>query len=491
MKKIFSIILIALTVVSCKDFLNEDVSSLITSDSNVMQTEQGLMAALAGAYKPMSYTWHYGYGNTSTQGVLMGSDDMTTHKASNKADFREFDQFNVTNINYRLAFIWDGAYKSIQGANLIIDNYSKVTSGNLTNIRQIAGEAYFLRAFNYFWIARLWEKAPLMLHTENFTTDLLTVQPVSTQELYDQIIMDLDSAKTMMANTRIQPGRASKASAIAVEAQAYLQMAGYPLKQTDKYAKAAALAKELIDNKSTYGLKLLDNYADIWDAANDGNSEEVFALTFLGTSENWNGDAIYGSSARPGDIGGWDDFFSEIKFFNNFPDQPRKTATYCTSVTTKVKGKTVVIPWQDFATGHPYFQKFFGASNTWTLAKSLALIRFSEVYLIYAEAQVMATGDTQDPSALEALNTVVRRAWGVPLYSPSDYDYTSATQAQIVQEKGWEFAGEWERWFDLTRLQMVEQVTAEKDPIDLQPLGAIKYWLPVPGTETVVNPNLN
>jgi len=38
---------------------------------------------------------------------------------------------------------------------------------------------------------------------------------------------------------------------------------------------------------------------------------------------------------------------------------------------------------------------------------------------------------------------------------------------------------------------MVEEVTAKKDPDDLQPLGPITYYLPLPASETLANPNLN
>jgi hypothetical protein len=41
-------------------------------------------------------------------------------------------------------------------------------------------------------------------------------------------------------------------------------------------------------------------------------------------------------------------------------------------------------------------------------------------------------------------------------------DYTSLTQEQIVTEKGWEFAGEYCRWFDLIHLEMVEDVLPGK-----------------------------
>ncbi len=148
-------------------------------------------------------------------------------------------------------------------------------------------------------------------------------------------------------------------------------------------------------------------------------------------------------------------------------------------------------PWQEFSTGRPYYQKLQGPDNNWLNAFSLPLERMAEVYLIYAEAQVMATGNPADPDALEAINKIVRRANGLPLDVPApSVDLTSVTQERVVQEKAWEFAGEYSRWFDLVRLQMAEEVVAKKHPDDLQPLGPIQYHAPLPASETLANPNL-
>jgi hypothetical protein len=103
----------------------------------------------------------------------------------------------------------------------------------------------------------------------------------------------------------------------------------------------------------------------------------------------------------------------------------------------------------------------------------------------------MSSGST-DPEALEAVNKIVRRGAGLPVNIPdASVDWTSATQDQVVEEKGWEFAGEFCRWFDLVRLQKVEEVVAKKDPDDLQPMGPIRYFMPYPTSETLINPYLN
>ncbi len=491
MKNILIIILLVFISISCKDFLEEDLSTIITSESGALKNESGLIAALAGTYKPLSATWGSGLGNASTQAILMGSDDLTTHKASNKADFREFDQFKVAQQNGRLPFVWSGAYKSIQGANNIIANYEGAI-GNEATINQIAGEAFFIRAYNYFWIVRLWGKAPLVLETHVFDPEVLEVNSVDEQTIYTQILSDLDAAIGLLSDAKPQAGRANKGSALAVKAQVYLQMAGWPLKQTDKYAMAAQVAGDLIANEETYGFGLMDDFGALWPNANqnnDGNKEEVFALNFY-AGQWWNGNAVYGLPARGGDDNGWDDYFSEITFFETFPDQYRKDITFQTETTVDVDGVPTVIPWQQFKTARPYFKKLQGDRQDWLNALSLPLIRMAEVYLIYAEAQIVTGGET-DANALEALNKIKRRAAGLPLdQAAPGVDFASATQKDVVQEKAWEFAGEYCRWFDLVRLEMVEEVTATKNDDDLKPLGSIQYYLPLPASETLANPGL-
>jgi len=485
MKGIALIIIFALFATSCKDFLEEDLSTIVTSESGALNDVVGLTSALAGTYHPLTTTWMSGLGNASTQAILMGGDDLTTHKASNKADFREFDQFKVATSNGRLPFVWNGAYKSIQGSNNIIANYQNAT-GDEAAINQIAGEAYFLRAYNYFWIVRLWGEAPLLLETQTFTEEVLSISKSPIADIYTQIIADMEIAEDLLANTKPAPGRVCKGTAKAMLAEIYLDMAGFPLNQNSNYALAASKAKEVIDNEATFGFGLMDDFAQLWPSATqnlDGNKEEVFALNFWG-GDWYNGNAVYGLPAMPGEANGWDDYFCELTFFNQFPDGYRKDITFQTQLDDGT-------PWQDFATGRPYYKKLQGNKPDWMNALSLPLERMAEVYLNYAEAQIMATGNASDASALEAVNKIVRRAAGLPINTPDvSVDWTSATQDEILQEKAWEFAGEYCRWFDLVRLQKVEEVVANKDPNDLQPLGTITYFLPLPASETLANPNL-
>ncbi len=486
MKNLSIIIFLLVALFSCSEFLEEDLSAQLTPEGGGLGNESGLTSALVGVYGPLTKTWITGFGSAATHAIVMGSDDLTTHKASNKASLREFDQYKVSAQNERLPFIWSGSYKSIQGCNNIIANYETAT-GDESVINHIAGEAFFMRAYNYFWIVRLWGKAPLVLQTHVFDPEVLEIEASSEQDIYNQILSDLDMGISLMGNTKPQPGRASAGTAKAIKAKVYLHMAGWPLNQTDKYALATQTAGEVIQNQDDYNLGLMDNFIDLWPSAtvnNDGNKEEVFALNFAGT-EWFTFNTDLGSAARPSDEGAqWDDYFSELTFFNEFPDQLRKDITFQTELSDGT-------PWQQFSTGRPYYKKMQGDRFTHENVLSLTLERMAEIYFVYAEAKVMDSGNDQDASALEAVNKIVRRAHGLPLDTPdASVDYTSLTQDQIVQEKAWEFAGEYCRWFDLVRLQKVEEVVAKKDPDDLQPLGPITYYAPLPVSETLANENL-
>ena len=490
MKNLSFILILFLIVASCDKFYEEDLTTLITAESGALTSEAGLTAALAGAYKPMGQVWSRGLANASTAAILMGGDDLTTHKASNKADFREFDQFVVTNTNQRLPFVWNGAYKSIQGANNIIANYEKAT-GNPANINQIAGEAFFLRGYNYFWIVRLWGKAPLVLNSQIFSEELMKITSSPEADIYAQIIKDLQKAETLMADKKPQPGRACKGTASAILAQVYLQMTGWPLNDASKYALAAAKAKEVIDNRTAYGFDLMPNFIDLWESPTvkaSGNKEEVFALNFLGPGTGSSGNAWAGIASTPSDKGGWDDYMSEITFFNNFPAGTRKDVTFDIGFTNS---NGVFVPWTQYQTRRPYYKKLQGNKLDWNNAISMPMMRLAEVYMIYAEAQRMASGNASDAAALEAFNKIKRRGAGLPLNTPAPaVDATSLTQRQIINEKGWEFAGEFSRWFDLVRLQLVQEVVNSKNADELPPNGPVKYYLPLPAVETLGNPNL-
>ncbi|WP_018621233.1 RagB/SusD family nutrient uptake outer membrane protein [Spirosoma luteum] len=490
MKKIAIIFLAVMLVASCKGYLEEDTTGLLYGP-NVLSTQAGLESALTGSYKGLASQWSMGFIHPSANAAVLGADDVTTHPASNKADWREFDQFNVSTTNQRSGAVYNGCYKAIQGANNVINNYAK-TVGTKATIDIIAGEAYFIRGFSYYWLTRFYGNIPLVLSGE-YSDSLLTIKKSSPQQVYNLIVSDLKKAETMLPNAKRDPGRPNAGAAKAFLADVYLTMAGWPLKQTDKYDLAAAKAKEVIDNSAQYGFQLLPTFAAVFenDPAVLGTPEAVFQISgFAGGSGTAN--ATYGNTTMPGEEGGWDDMFSELNFFKNFPEGPRKDATFRTEFGL---GATK-IPWQQSLTRHPYYKKWYIKGNVVTSSSSLpsVMMRYPHVLTIYAEAKARGTGGP-DQAAYDALNQVRLRGLPAGTKALSPADGLSATQFAdaVVQERAWEFACERTRWFDLIRLERVEAANAAKSPDDLQPIKPITkadYWFPLPYTDTSINPNL-
>lgn len=487
MKTYFILFLLAaVSLESCSKFLNEDPKGQIVGD-NAINDVNGLDAALTGAYKGIARTWKEGFLNSSTQAFSMGGDDLTTITGGNKADLRAFDQFDVTSANPHLGYIWNGCYKTIQGANNVIANSGKVT-GDQSMITEITGEAYFLRGFSYYWLTRGFGNVPLITQVADaITPELLNIEKSDPKTIYALIEADLQQAETMLADNKRDPGRPNKGSAKALLADVYLTEAGWPIKDASKLSLAAAKAKEVIDNKAAYSFDLVD-LNQLW-AGNEtaiGTKEEVFALH---TNENYGGsnNAFTGAATIPNEEGGWEDYESEINFFNNYPEGKRKDITFHTIFT---KGDGTQVPWQNSVSGHPYYGKFRIADNThYFSSMPVHMMRYAHVLLIYAEAQARADG-TPSADAYTAINAVRERAGLADLSNMSANDFIDA----VVNERAWEFAGEGTtRWFDLLRLEKVEEVNTNKSPADLQPIGTITkddYWFPVPLTDASINPNL-
>lgn len=490
MKKINIIIFFAvlMSTFGCKHYLEEDLTGKIVGNA-ALSTQTGLEAALTGSYKGLKNLWSTGFMHSTATAVTMGGDDVTTLPGGNKAELREFDQFDVTAGNSRTANLYSGMYKTIQGANNVIANY-QTTKGDATTINTIAGEAYFLRAFSYYWLTRLYGSIP-MLTSADFSLDLLTIKRTKPADIYALVEADLKKAEELLPALKRDFGRSNKGAASAFLAEVYLTEAGWPILDASKYTLAAAKAKEVIDNHDTYGFKFLPTYAEIFlnDPTKNGTQEDIFDLT-ANVADGSSANSNYGWAAMPGDIGGWDDYFSEVGFFNRFPAGPRKDATFRTTYT---KSNGTVLTWQQLVAAHPYYGKFWIKGDVANNASSLpfVMMRYTHVLLMYAEAK--ARTDGPDDDAYSYLNMVRERAGEKPF--PVGSLSATAFADSVVQERAWEFAGERTRWFDLVRLQMVEEANAEskKGPGDMRPVGPITksdYTFPLPLSETTANPNL-
>ncbi|TLV03359.1 RagB/SusD family nutrient uptake outer membrane protein [Dyadobacter luticola] len=478
--------------VSCADLDEDPTKSRLAPGSYTNQAE--LELGVTGLYTQLN-----GMARMTTFVVSgWGGDDITTHKVSNKADFREYDQRVVSPLNARSASNWQNIYSTVRAANSVLANAKDLVLPDMNVQNRLIGEAYFLRGLIYFHLTRIHGRLPLQLQP-----DPIVDLPLASQaEVYQQIESDLKQAETLLPD--VYPGvlegapRPNKGSAKAILARLYLDWGGFPAKDQSKYALAAAKAKEVLDNKATYHFALLPNLESLWTIANRFNSESVFTIAYNVSLNVPN--QKFGKLGHPADLLGWQETFAEIRFFEDFPEGPRKEATYRTEY-----------DWENFSDqANPVFKKIVGPPgdiplDLFSTNRNDYYMRLAEVYLIYAEASGRA--GTVTPAAWEALNAIRRRAAGKPFGTPDKtVDLTSGDIAELAYtERKWEFAGEYLRWADLVRMERVKEALSNRNPRvsknkagellkEANPIiGSLEtsnYFAPIPQNEVMLNPKL-
>jgi hypothetical protein len=534
MRKIF-IIFILFSLFSCEKIFHEsdaDLSDL--SDKNSMAE------ALIGMYNRLARTAQAFY---FTQ--IVNGDDITYIYYENRISSSGDNNYAVDdegrfifktkiyphpelswNYTYeeKLLLIWQYIYNTIISANNIIYQYE---IGKLEKqFSSYIGEAYFVRAYCYFKLVRLFGKGPLVTGI-----DVDYTLPCSgPEEIYRVIENDLLMAVKILPENNTGSGimyvTPHRGTAKALLAEVYLFMAGYPLKDNSRYIQAARFAGEVIDSAGFFGYGLLPDYEDVWSGLNNCNKESVFSL-FYDLDDYM---SFRYSITEPLDLDWFEmkTMISEVNFYNNFPRSYRRDVTFMNRM-TGYHYEFDLDAWFDSefdpSKGFPkldsvFFDHYYdtigfgdnlgylkhynqgrfplGQNGCYGVInesekvndqnKSLYIFRYPHVLLTYAEAR--ARSDQLDASAYEAVNMIRRRANKVDIFSSSEYDLSPGLSAEqfadsVVQERAWEFCGEMEgRWFDLIRLEMVEKLPELRHPDETgppnDPLTKEDYYLPVP-----------
>lgn len=456
---------------SCNDYLTEDAKGRLTPGSFFSTQSELTMSVNALYSKVAAYQCNSNPTITQCQG-----DDVTSTTGGNKAAYLSADAFEVPSDTKGVEQLWSRLYVVIKAANLIIDNAKNVPTTQ-EEINIALGQAYYWRAYAYFNLVRMFGPLPLILHNES---DGGTTQLTDVQGVYDQIVADLTAAEECnlpakyTGDTRVIDGANIYISQQAVKATlaaVYMNMAGYPLNKTELYATAAAKAKEVIDGVAagTYDQGLLSDWAEVYSYGNMHHNETLVGIDYKAVYGGWSeGDSQFTSCHQMGSVGGWGDFLAERKYWKDFPEGPRKDATYAKQIRTNA-GK--IVDWWATTDGEPYngtnavlsdYRPMFVAFtinadengspiagpydytkpfwNKMCANKRHLLVRYSEVLCWFAEASARAGINLDEAKA--ALKQVRQRAYA-DASAVSAIDAMSADQLAeaAYTEHGYEVAG--------------------------------------------------
>lgn len=446
MKKVVALTLVLIAFLGCADIeLNKKSPSLLNPDT-FFTTESEFEAALGGTFRAL-YSDYVGFDYGYPLIMTSGAEDVR----SDAGIFQNLDRLSPNGSDQSILNVWRQLYQSIANANAIIGNIKNAKNIPEKRLNELEGQAKFIRAFNFFYLVRWFGE--VQITTFENQSDVENLPQSSVEEIYAVIISDLQDAEVKLPSTFSDRGRPTKYAAKALMAKVYLTMAGWPLEDISKYENAKNKAKEVID-AGVFSLE--SNFGDLWKEENKmTNTEFIFAFYGSIAANGVSGSHMHVASRHWGNgEGGWGDFYSEARFFNVFPEGPRKEATF-TSVFADG------MSWED-AGVQPHMAKYRDAGTTVGLNGEgfNVLLRYADVLLIFAEAANMADGG---PSSVvyDAVNAVRNRANLANL--PTGLSKLEFDRA-VIAERNWELAFEMNRWFDLVRKKMVVEVNRDLHP---------------------------
>ena len=212
---------------SCSDILEEEPNAGYDKEDYFTSTERVEMAIM-GIYNSISDYRHYGW---YEMGAHASDDTYFTIRVNSDNQIHDMVHYTLSSSNEWVEALWQFKYQGIDRANTVIEGIQGMADyGDDKKLYALEAEARFLRAMLAFDLVKYWGDVPFKTaSTSNF--ELTFGSRVSREDIYDQIIEDLDFAKEHLewATAASSPERPTQGAARGLLMRVYLQRAGYSL----------------------------------------------------------------------------------------------------------------------------------------------------------------------------------------------------------------------------------------------------------------------
>jgi len=426
MRSLFLFILLLYFFASCTKFVKvpNPPNQIVRSD--VFSSEATATSAVLGIYSSMAGDITMASVSTSLLPGL-SSDELTAYAGSGSLE--EFYTNSINPSNSSLSQYWGNAYQYIYGANSIIEGLTNNNSINVSARNQLTGEAKFIRAFCYFYLANLFGDVPLILSTDY--NQNAVAHRTARKLVFDQIEQDLSDAVNEMSDQ-------------------YLSADNTPTSERARPNKWAATAM----------LARVDLFNGNWDAAISNSTAIIDQSGIYGLVYNLDSVFLANSNEAiwqliPPVTARIDTWEAEVYILFGAP-----SGSYGVSLSDKLvesfePGDARRIHWIDSISvaGFKYYYAYkYKVSIRDLTIEYYMILRLSEQYLIRAEARARA-GDLS--GALSDLN-IIRSKAGLPNSTASDLN---SVLGAIQSERRFELFTEWgHRWLDLKRTGTADAV---------------------------------
>ncbi len=473
-KTILSIMLAGTLFCSCHGDLDVVQNSEISTNS-MWQEEGDATSAMYGMYNQFRSTFSNGLVYWGEYRTGLWTDGLAGQSARTQVYQNQIpNDHGYAN--------WKDLYTTINNANLILKYTPGITFSNEDSKNYVLANAYYVRAFCYYWIARVWGDAPILL--DGFESDQQeglypTRQPVA--QVFQQVESDINNALSLMPAGRTDKYTASTAAVNMLKADYNLWM--YKVQGAgDTALSNANEAVQAVLSDSNYGLE--DDFSNIF--YSEAGKEIIFAWSYLQDEYEGGYPSDYlvpvqyitadliENPIKVGSHQQWCFYTDDYKAFLSENENDQRTIM--SFQTCFDEGKNETFQW---------INKFSGTwvNSTRVFDSDVIAYRYADAVLFDAEIK-MAQNNTA--GAVAALNRIASRAYGVDNFYPTSLTGDALNEA-IVDERMKEFAAEGKLWWDFIRLGVV----FEKSPYLVGRENELNVLLwPVSQTSINQNPNI-
>jgi starch-binding outer membrane protein, SusD/RagB family len=529
-----------LSVASCSsDFLDSAPKDQLQT-SILYKTPKQAEQSIVGIYSNLRFLTNDEYLYLSE---VRSDNAWSNPKPDGLREYSEIGTFRAGSEITTFNTVWNEWYKVIMDANTAIDRIPAITFTTQATKDQFMGEAYFLRGWAYFELARLFGNIPIIDRPIS-PSEVKLIPQSAAKDVYQNIVLpDLRKAESYLPYTSAlktsegvlipSSGRADKIAAKAMLGRVYMTMAGYPVNIATAMDSAEVKLKGVMDFSLANGNKFWAADSTAWKKqwiSENNNAYSIFAIQHrVGGTGN---PAIFNfSPALPLSYTTQRIFGNQIYIekslmyeFSKLNSAGKPDARiYNTTILTGYAAET--------GTPNPYsnlvqpltlsdgtvinnvftntmFYKYTNSLrkraslgytanietamkdyNDW--AVNYPVIRLEDVQLMYAEVLLNKHADV--PGAIAIVNKIRTRA-NATLIS-TGLSVADAFTA-VKNERRIEFCGEGIRWFDLVRWNDWKKAITDKfnryntSDVDVNNIKDGRYLYPIPLTQLQTQPGL-
>ena len=450
--KYLALFFVGALITSCEDdFLEPALSSAINGGSYYNNATE-LETAVVNMYDGLQGVNSTSAGDNHATQVEFYLTEMRSDNTRTKAqegEAAQFESFAVEATNGIVADYYRSFYNVIFRANLVLANLEAAG----TSAAQFEAEAKFVRAYAYFNLVRLYGDIPLVTSLTGPADTDLAYTRVASDEVYELIQADLNTAISGLDNT--YRTRASKAGAQALLAKVELTLGNY--------GEARSLLESVV---ATGNYSLESNFHDVF--YDEDNSETIFSIGYeTGGIDSQNFSAEWLNAV--GRTSGVNYVTADVRTaFDTYGGN--RTAVSFRQDESQATEYQVAKYFPNGELGPQYASDPTKAGNDWIV------LRYADVLLMHVESILAGSNATTDAAALASFQAVRDRA-GLPTA------VTEVTKDMLLNERRVELAFENHRLFDLMRMGAAQDVLSAFSSTNGYGFSSTDLLLPIPQVE--------